>query len=79
MPSEISYTKRQSIKAPLELDVAHTEVTKRVKVCERTVQRISHYFKNYGTSKRSNIIPKGCPSTITTEMEEVACIFLEYC
>ena len=77
MPSKISYTKCQSIKTLLELDVAHTEIAKRVKGCEHTVRCISHFLKNYGTSKHPNIIPRGSPSTITTEMEEVVCIFLE--
>jgi transposase len=51
--------------------VIHKEISKRVKVCKRTVERVSHYLKHYSTSKRPKTIPRGRPSKITPEMEQV--------
>ena len=71
MVAVLQPSKTQAVKALLDLEMPEKEIVKHVGASVRSVRRIKHNLRNYGTIRCPKVVPQGRKRVMTVEMDEV--------
>ena len=71
MVAVLQPSKTQIVKALLDLETPEKEIVKRAGASVRSVRRIKHNLRNYGTIRCPKTVPQGRKRVMTAEMDEV--------
>jgi hypothetical protein len=75
MGCRIPESKRQLVKAKIELKHRPKTISKETNVSVRAVQVFKKNLRDYGTLRPPKLVPQGRPRSITAEMQEVSHFF----